>query len=293
VSQIPDAVGVGPPKEVEAPKGLDGSSRGSATTPTKANSSAALPAADAAALAECETVIERGLQTFVEVGNALLAIRDQRLYRQGHGTFEAYCRDRWRFTATRARQLISASEIATIVAVDGGHAPGTESQTRELAGLAPHQAAIVMRVAHENSGGRMTTAAIGAARCQPWTKAEITVAVDGYRIHPLLACLPAFRPIEWDGFPESIQKYLIHPITLSPDGTTIVDGRFRYLALRWNGINPATATTFNGQPALRRLGQHYDECKILDYIRSLNIVRTHLTDGQRAMILVNIEAATG
>lgn len=36
-------------------------------------------------LAQHEGVIERGLKTFVDVGNALLAIRDKRLYRQDHG----------------------------------------------------------------------------------------------------------------------------------------------------------------------------------------------------------------
>ena len=46
-------------------------------------------------LLQHEQVIEKGLKTFVDVGNALLAIRDKRLYRQGFGTFEDYCKDRW------------------------------------------------------------------------------------------------------------------------------------------------------------------------------------------------------
>ena len=41
-----------------------------------------------------ERIIERGLQTFYEVGTALLEIRDASLYRQTHPTFEAYCRQR-------------------------------------------------------------------------------------------------------------------------------------------------------------------------------------------------------
>ncbi len=35
------------------------------------------------------------VQTFYEVGNALLQIRDERLYRQTHSTFEEYCREKW------------------------------------------------------------------------------------------------------------------------------------------------------------------------------------------------------
>ena len=63
-------------------------------------------------LAQHEATIERGLKTFVEVGFALMAIRDGRLYRQNHGTFEAYCQGRWGFTRMRASQLIAAAEVA-------------------------------------------------------------------------------------------------------------------------------------------------------------------------------------
>ena len=49
---------------------------------------AALSKSENTALAECEAVIERGLATFVEVGRALLHIRDERLYRAAHRTFE-------------------------------------------------------------------------------------------------------------------------------------------------------------------------------------------------------------
>ena len=37
---------------------------------------------------ECEGILERGLGTFFEVGNALLRIRESRLYRDTHLTFE-------------------------------------------------------------------------------------------------------------------------------------------------------------------------------------------------------------
>ena len=47
---------------------------------------------EVARLAELELVIERGQKAFVAVGNALAEIRDQRLYRETHATFEAYCK---------------------------------------------------------------------------------------------------------------------------------------------------------------------------------------------------------
>jgi VRR-NUC domain len=80
-------------------------------------------------LSELETVIERGLETFIEVGQALMEIRDGRLYRAEHGTFEGYCQERWGFTDRRARQLIDAAQIGTMVPLSN------ERQARELVPL--------------------------------------------------------------------------------------------------------------------------------------------------------------
>jgi hypothetical protein len=63
-------------------------------------------------LAELEAVVERGLETFVEVGTALQEIRDAKLYKVSHSTFEAYCKERWHFSASRARQLCAAAKTA-------------------------------------------------------------------------------------------------------------------------------------------------------------------------------------
>ena len=62
-------------------------------------------------LAKCERIIEKGLGTFVVMGKALAQIRNERLYRETHPTFEAYCQQRWALTARRARQLTDAAEI--------------------------------------------------------------------------------------------------------------------------------------------------------------------------------------
>lgn len=96
-------------------------------------------------LDECEAVIERGLGTFVEVGEALMEIRDQRLYRSTHSDFDTYCRERWGFSRRRSDQLIGAAEVVgqlgTIVP-----SPTTESQARALGPLRdqPEQMAEVM-----------------------------------------------------------------------------------------------------------------------------------------------------
>lgn len=62
-------------------------------------------------LENCERVIQSGMDTFMEVGGALTVIRDQRLYRASHKTFEEYCREKWDMTGRRARQLCAAAGV--------------------------------------------------------------------------------------------------------------------------------------------------------------------------------------
>lgn len=69
-----------------------------------------------------EAVAERGLGTYAEVGDALAEIRDRRLYRGTHPSFEAYVRERWGVgTAPRRKPceaLASACE-ETLSAIPG------------------------------------------------------------------------------------------------------------------------------------------------------------------------------
>ncbi len=84
-------------------------------------------------LAELEVIIEWGLATFIEVGQALLEIRDQKLYREQHRTFEDYCRQRWGFSRVHAHRLMEAANVAEILLPIGNIT--NESQARELARL--------------------------------------------------------------------------------------------------------------------------------------------------------------
>ena len=96
-------------------------------------------------LQQCEAVIEQGLQTFVEVGNALLTIRDSRLYRLDYTTFEDYCRDRWEMERAHAYRLIdSAKVVANLSPI--GDIPRTESQARPLTSLPPEAQHIAWRL---------------------------------------------------------------------------------------------------------------------------------------------------
>jgi hypothetical protein len=89
--------------------------------------------AEKARLAELEAVVDRGLQTFYEVGNALLEIRERKLYRETNSTFQAYCQERFGFSDSRGRQLIAAAKTVTTVTAQGLPAPKTEREARELA----------------------------------------------------------------------------------------------------------------------------------------------------------------
>lgn len=81
-----------------------------------------------------ESTISRGLCTFFEVGAALLAIREGRLYREAYGTFENYCQRRWDFSRVRAHQLIDAAETRTLLTGVNKDVPlpSNEAQTRPL-----------------------------------------------------------------------------------------------------------------------------------------------------------------
>jgi hypothetical protein len=88
-------------------------------------------------LERCEVVIKQGLKTFIEVGQALMTIKEKRLYRISFKTFEDYCQEKWAITKTQANRLIQASETIISLTPIGVILPQTESQTRPLTSLEP------------------------------------------------------------------------------------------------------------------------------------------------------------
>lgn len=101
---------------------------------------------DANALAKYEAIIERGMAEFVAVGEALLRIRNQKLYRATHNSFEAYCADKWGISRQRSYELMEASQTMHLLAGDenevsaiGVQIPSSERQVRPLTRLEPAQ----------------------------------------------------------------------------------------------------------------------------------------------------------
>lgn len=116
-------------------------------------------------LEACEAVIERGMTTFIEVGNALLRIRDERLYRQEYRDFETYCQARWALSRSRAYQLMDAADVVERVStIVDTPAPANEGQARALIGLPTETAAQVMQEAHDITDGKPTATVIREVR---------------------------------------------------------------------------------------------------------------------------------
>ena len=66
-------------------------------------------------LYECELIIKKGLHTFYEVGNALTEIRDSKLYKETHLTFEGYCIEKWNIKKRHAYKLMDAFSVTESV----------------------------------------------------------------------------------------------------------------------------------------------------------------------------------
>jgi SAM-dependent methyltransferase len=119
-------------------------------------------------LMDHEKVIEQGLNTFIDVGNALLAIREGKKYRAaGYSTFESYCQQRWQLSRSTAYQLMDAASTASVLSANADKiTPVNEAQVRPLAPLArndPQAAAEVWAEAVEEAGGQPTAAQVKAA----------------------------------------------------------------------------------------------------------------------------------
>lgn len=97
--------------------------------------SGALTTTETTQLTNLETTIDRGLQSFFEVGAALKEIRDSRLYRAEHGTFEDYCDKRWGFKRAHAYRYIDSATLIEDLSPMGDILPTNERQCRPLTKL--------------------------------------------------------------------------------------------------------------------------------------------------------------
>lgn len=131
-------------------------------------------------LERLEKIIQKNLQSFYEVGRALMEIRDQGYYRDvlGYQTFEEYCRVKWDFTRQHAYRFIDSAKVVDNVTDRLQTTPANLEQTRPLARLAPEQQKEAWQRAVETAPeGKVTAAHVykivkGMAPQQPPREAE-------------------------------------------------------------------------------------------------------------------------
>src|SRR5450759_1289765 len=101
-----------------------------------------------------------------------------------------------------------------------------------------------------------------------------------YKLHPLANALPLIEGEEFDQLVADVRAHgLTHPITLSCDKSTILDGRNRYRACTAALVDPSFTTV----PAA------WDENAVAHFIIGANVLRRHLNPGQRAFVALVAE----
>ena len=97
-----------------------------------------------------ESTVEKGLTTFVEVGNALYEIRESRMYRATHKDFADYCEYRFGLTSRRVNQLIESAKVVEDLGNNVSH-PKNSRVASELAKVEPESRKDVWEAAIEKS----------------------------------------------------------------------------------------------------------------------------------------------
>lgn len=114
-------------------------------------------------LPKLEAVIESGLTVFVTVGNALMEIRNGRLYRETHSTFEQYCLDRWGISRSHAYKLMGAAEVVNAFPVDVT-VPKVLTQALALVDISEETRVAVWEAAQKASSGKPTEKTVKIAK---------------------------------------------------------------------------------------------------------------------------------
>ena len=107
-------------------------------------------------------------KAFYVAGQALKVLRDKKLYRETHRTFESYTKERFDFSKSGAYYLISAFEVVENLKrpqfVDKNEGasilPTNESQCRPIAKLSPDQQRDIWNKAVEKASGKAPSARI-------------------------------------------------------------------------------------------------------------------------------------
>jgi hypothetical protein len=109
----------------------------------------------------CVETIDRGFKVWYEVGKALLKIRDKRLYREEHQTFEACVQERWGLKRQRAYELMGASQVVENLSEISDTPPRYESHVAPLSILAPDEQRAVWSLVEQTAPGGKGNVTVG------------------------------------------------------------------------------------------------------------------------------------
>ncbi len=178
-----DDAGTGPPAPSARPMAI---SPGSLPDPSTATADGQLSDREHADLAACEAALDNLRVAFWAAGKALQVIRDARLYRSTHATFEDYVEQRWDVSRSQAYRLIDAWPLAERLSPMGDTL--NERQIRELLPLAGRHgqdaAVTVYRTVAETDGVQVTAAVLhGAVSILPPGRFDADEAVAQIRAY--------------------------------------------------------------------------------------------------------------
>ena len=187
-----DDTGTGPSAPAAGPAVI---SPRSLPDPYTATADGQLSDREQADLATCEAALDNLRVAFWAAGKALQVIRDARLYRDTHATFEGYVEQRWDMSRSPAYRLIDAWPLAERLSPMGDKL--NERQVRELLPLASrhgHDAAVtVYRTIAETDGIQVTAALLhGAVSILPADHFDPAEAIGQIRAY--LAGNPGNQP---------------------------------------------------------------------------------------------------
>src|SRR3990167_8593572 len=211
-------------------------------------------------LAKLEDIIQRGLTSFVEVGNALLAIRDGKLYRSSHKTFDKYCHERWGLARATAYQYLEAAQVVNNLSAIADILPSAESQVRPMAQLAAEQQQAAWAEAVKKTNGKPTAAAVERAMDALGYKEAAPLEPQAFNVWSFQSTKPSFGKEYPGNIPGDIIQNLLWLYT--EENAVVIDpfagGGVTHDVCRWwsDTMWPILCASFDAQPCRPEIIQH-------------------------------------
>lgn len=255
--------------------------------------STALTTTERSRLTALEATVTTGLQSFFEVGQALKEIRDGKLYRAEHGTFEDYCDKRWEISRDFAYKKIAASDVRSDLSTIVDILPSNEAQCRPLTRLpdCDRQTAwqtVLERAPETEDGVKIITAKLVQDVVDEFSSKTPHVRHNSGETDEL----PDLEKIIRDHYPEFTG---VHPACLAVPMCT--DDEFKRLveSIKENGLREAIIRTkdgllLDGKVRLIACYVAHQDIRVVDdaglidpwiVVTEKNFARKHLTDGQK------------